>query len=187
MIPPFAPSASYYKTIFTGEYNPADKVDGCIASRPQGRDAMRTLIAGPLLLSVPVEGGSSAIKHRGLRPDILLSQHGRWQQVHLGAWKATYGKSPYFTYLFPEIERVYLAMSHGTVADFTGELDRLARRWLCPEVFIEEFRRLENLNPKRAIELMEETKTKINYSYSIFDAIFRLGKNAMFGLMDRSC
>lgn len=181
---PFAPSAAYYARRFAGEYSAKGLTQEQAGLETGARGSMRTLIAGDVTLSVPVEGGASALKRRGLRSDTMLSGHGRWQQVHLGAWRAAYGKSPYFIHLFPALESIYLDASHDTAAGFNNAIDRLALSWLRPEVFIHEFNVLKARDPRLAAELIEETKTKINYSYSIFDAIFRLGKNTMFGLTE---
>jgi hypothetical protein len=55
-------------------------------------------------LSVPVYLGSI---HKTLIKDIRIDYSKRWQQVHLGAMKASYNASPYFEYYFDRIEKVF--------------------------------------------------------------------------------
>ncbi len=56
---------------------------------------------GPQLLSVPVHKGND-LKTR-IR-DIRIDYSKRWQQVHTGAIRSSYGCSPFFQHYFEEIE-----------------------------------------------------------------------------------
>ncbi|MDE6297928.1 MAG: WbqC family protein [Muribaculaceae bacterium] len=94
-----------------------------------GKDRARTLVGDGRLLGVPVEGGSSALKRRGCR-DVMISEHGRWRDVHLGTLQALYGKTPYFPYLFPEIEKIYMEKGEGRLEDFNIAIHELIVRWL---------------------------------------------------------
>ncbi len=58
---------------------------------------------GPQLLSVPVYLGSL---HKTQLKDIRIDYSKRWQQVHIGAIKASYSASPYFQFYFENIEKV---------------------------------------------------------------------------------
>ncbi len=73
------------------------------------RDYTRTLIESNshegMVLTVPVVGGSSAVKR--LKPEQLeISGHGDWPRIHLGAIEAAYGREPYFLHLFPDIATI---------------------------------------------------------------------------------
>ena len=173
---PFAPSAAFYR-FSPGAFSvPAPVV--------QGKGVCRTLIAGGRMLSVPVEGGASALKRRGVE-DVAISQHGRWQEVHLGALRAAYGRTPYFAHLFPQIEKIYEERSKGSLSRFNEALHRLALRWLGMEEGDDgRLREWFLSNPERAREIAEEMRSNINMEYSIFDAIFRLGKETLFGLAE---
>lgn len=146
-----------------------------------GKALARTLISGERLLSVPVIGGSSMLKHtRGNMAQIMISDHGRWRQEHLGAWNATYGKTPFFQYLFPEIERVYMERSHSTLQEFNDSLFGIVTTFLDPDTLLPSLNELKNTNPERFAELRMEYERKVNLNYSIFDALFRLGRNSIW-------
>lgn len=65
----------------------------------------------PVLLSVPVEGGGRAA--RSAPPETLVvSGHGDWPRVHLGAMEAAWGRTPYWRHLRPLLEPL-LVSSEG--------------------------------------------------------------------------
>ena len=73
-------------------------------------------------LSVPVVGGTSAIKHTSPL-SWQLSDHGRWEEVHLRGIEASYGKTPYFAHFFPQLKE--LILHHPSSAmEFNGKLLR---------------------------------------------------------------
>lgn len=171
---PFAPPASFYR-FCPGNFS-------IPSPEGMGKALARTLIAGDVMLSVPVEGGASRLKHRGVR-DVEISQHGRWQDVHLGALRAAYGRTPYFAHLFPQIERVYEERSHGPLCGFNTVLHELALSWLDLDSRAgDDLMRMFLTNRLRAMQIAEEVKRNINMDYSIFDALFRLGRETLFGL-----
>ena len=144
-------------------------------------NAARTVIEGGKILSVPLEGGSACLKHRN--PDlykIRISDHGRWRQEHLGTINAIYGKSPYFAYIYPEIEKIYLERSHGTIGEFNESLFSFVKNFLDLDGVCVSARQMETSNPGRLAELKNEFATKVNLNNSILEALFRLGKNAAF-------
>lgn len=147
----------------------------------QGKELARTLIAGDRLLSVPVEGGASRLKRlpQGLA-EIMISDHGAWRREHLGAWNAVYGKTPFFPYLYPLIEEAYANHSHGSLSEFNDALWKIALDFIQADETLSAVRELADHNPDRLEEIRKELTTKVNLNYSIFDAIFRLGKNVIF-------
>ena len=101
---PFAPSLSLTRKFLAGE-SPA-----C------GKECARCMVQGDMFLSVPVQGGASCLKGRHVDVrSLLISDHGKWRQEHLGTWNAIYGKTPFFDHLFPEIKQVYACHSNGTL------------------------------------------------------------------------
>ncbi len=146
-----------------------------------GKELARTLIGGDRMLSVPIVGGSARLRHA--RHDfslILISDHGRWRQEHLGAWNAIYGKTPFFPHIFPQMEKVYLEKSHSTLREFNESLFEIVTTFLSPEELMPDIRHLKNSKPVRYAEIKEEIERKVNLNYSIFDAIFRLGRNSIW-------
>lgn len=131
------------------------------------------------VLTVPVAGGGSVLKKRTANP--ILSEHGKWRREHLGAWNAAYGRTPYYPHLIPEIERVYSSSEGMTLEEFNSGLLSVALDWLD---FASVTSETVNKAPKRdrLHALGQELLVQINPELSIFDALFRLGPDAVFAL-----
>lgn len=169
---PFAPSLAATKLIVKGE------------SIPFGKEWGRCLISGDRLLSVPMEGGASLFKRKNIDfEQFVISDHGRWRQEHLGAWNAVYGKTPFFPYIFPKIEEAYKNDSHGTLAEFNASLFDIFIKFLDLRSLETSLDILKKENPERLELLSKEYETKVNINYSIFDTLFRFGKNTLWALI----
>lgn len=142
----------------------ADTVSGI---PPKERGRIR--LAGGITLSIPVEGGSHALRRNDTDP--VLSEHGKWRREHLGAFATVYGRTPYFIHLMPQIEEVYANSEGLRLSEFKMRLLGIADKWIDPEV---EF-------PKRLQEAAREISLLIDDNISIFDALFRLGKRCSLG------
>lgn len=59
---------------------------------------------GPLVLSVPLEGGRN--QHRCLN-DIHIAYHTRWQHQHAQAIRSAYGRAPFFDHYYSLFEPVF--------------------------------------------------------------------------------
>lgn len=131
-----------------------------------------------MMLTVPVVGGSSAVKR--LHPEELeVSGHGDWTRIHLGAIDAAYGKEPYFQHFFPGIAEV-IRRYPVRLADmnrklFAGMLDEICYRATSEDV--ESFRKA---NPQRYDNIRRRMLTKIDICNSWIEAIFRLGPDLAF-------
>lgn len=132
----------------------------------------RCLIAGPLTLTVPVAGGSRALKRLPWH-EIQVSDHGRWQHVHLGALDAAYGRSPYFIHYFPAIEAV-ISDTPRRLADLCGALDNAVVRALGIS------RLAPELSAPAALTRGRELLPLADPALSILDPLFRLGPEAIF-------
>lgn len=132
----------------------------------------RCLIAGPLTLTVPVAGGSRALKRRPW-DSLEVSDHGRWQHVHLGALDAAYGRTPYFIHYFPAIEAV--------ISDTPPLLSTLCARI---DAAVTAALRIDRLAPElsahAAIRRGRELLPLVDPALSILDQLFRLGPEAIF-------
>lgn len=168
---PFAPSAAAASVLLRGEQ-----------FRPkQGKEFARTKIAGEMLLTVPVVGGASRLKHLPHNlSEIIISDHGSWRREHLGALNAAYGKTPFFSHIYPLIEEAYKVSSYGSLAEFNEALWKIVTDFLDIENIRRYLNDAEITCPGRFNDIKEELKTKVNLNYSIFDALFRLGKNTVF-------
>lgn len=145
----------------------------------------RTLLKDNRQLIVPVEGGGSALKralHRGDISGLRLSNHGRWRDEHLGTLSALYGKAPYYPHIMDRIETVYRNSNDILLADFNLALIEIANNMLNLSETLPALREMQKHAPARFEALHNEISKKINPDYSIFDALFRLGKESIFGL-----
>lgn len=168
----FAPSLSLTRKFLAGE------------SLVCGKEWARCLVQGDLFLSVPVQGGASCLKGRHVDVgSLLISDHGKWRQEHLGTWNAIYGKTPFFDHLFPEIKQVYTSYSNGTLGAFNSKLFELAMRFLDMRNLATDINEMQNSRPELIKQLRVEYETKVNLNYSIFDALFRLGRNTIWVLI----
>ena len=165
---PLAPSLEWYSGFLRGE------------SRSCTKGMARCAIASGQLLSVPIEGGAGTLRAGS---DPPLSQHGRWQEVHLGAWRACYGRMPWFQFLFPGMEAIYRDCSHASFSAFTIPLFELAQKWIGDENVILQARKLREENPDRFRALASEFGKNIDPRLSIFDALFRLGRDTIWVLL----
>ena len=166
---PFAPALDAVRKLRNGE---------CVH---WGKDLARTRIAGDVLLSVPVEGGASRLKRKGVDPaELNISDHGAWRREHLGAWNAVYGKTPFFQHLYPLIEKVYNEHSHASLAEFNAAMWCVVTDFLGSDAAMNDLERMKGEVPRRFEDIRNELATKVNLNYSIFDALFRLGKNIIF-------
>lgn len=146
----------------------------CAASRAcriGGKEFSRCLISTGTL-TVPVVGGANRLKRRDAEP--LLSEHGKWRREHLGAWQAAYGRSPYYEHLMPALEDVYARSEGMTLELFNSELLAVALSWVDADC-------VGSLDPRLA-KAKSEIREQINPDISIFDTIFRLGKEVTLAI-----
>lgn len=144
------------------------------------RERTRTPIAGGLLLTVPIAGGSGAVK-RTAPESWMLSDHGRWTHLHFEALRAAYGRSPYFAHLALRLEPLYAAPPRG-FREFAG---RLEAEMLAFMQFGQSWPRLMALrqsDPELFEALRREKAAQVDPALSVFDALFRLGPEAIFTL-----
>ena len=176
---PFAASVEFYSGRLAALLDGED-------SFPEitGKDRARTRIAGGVLLTLPVAGGGSVMKRRDVE-DVTLSDHGRWRDVHLGALKAAYGKTPFFIHLYPEIEKVYSEKGEGGLPDFTEAIHNVIKQWLGLDGrMISQLRVLKKEHPDR-IRVLKERMLPAgqNTGLSILDMLFRYGKETVIALL----
>jgi hypothetical protein len=81
---------------------------------------------GPQLLTVPVYLGS---QHKTSIKEIRIDYSKRWQQVHLGAMKASYGSSPYYQFYYENIESI-ISKKFEFLLDLNTELLELIMKMI---------------------------------------------------------
>lgn len=147
----------------------------------KGKAFARCTIAGPSILTVPVAGGSGMLKRKDSDP--MLSDHGKWRREHLGAFNAIYGRTPYYEHLMPEIREVYDNSAGISLQEFNDRLLKVAMRWIdLPALervmYGDDSWNMDYLACISRIRL--EAKAKTDPGLSIFDAIFRLGRESVW-------
>lgn len=183
MVIPFAPAPGWFSSLF-GEMmkernfeESALTVSGCVATR----EYARTAIQGGNLC-IPVEGGASVLKRRGAVP--VVAEHGRWRQSHQGAWNADYGKTPFFGHIYPAFQEIYQLPVGLPLEEWNRRFAEVVIKMLRPEEELPAIMEMAQTRRMLLNELKREYTAKINYNLSIFDALFRYGRDTLFGLVD---
>lgn len=179
---PFLPSFRWYAAWLSERRKGVDEVAAVgIANTVagiRGKDFARAVIcgnAGEHLLSVPVAGGSAMLKQTRHLPEIIISEHGNWRHVHLGALEAAYGRMPFYQHLIPDILRCY-EQDIQSLAEFNHSLhDSLCSLFLPSSL-------AENL-PEAAAERGRELLGEVAQDRSIIDTLFRLGPESLLPLL----
>lgn len=169
MVTPFCVTAPWLEAYFNSLNEAVDETAARVyadrALALAGKSFARCQLRG-ISLTIPVEGGASALKRRDASP--MLSDHGKWRREHIGAFNAIYGRTPYFEHLMPQIRRVYDESEGISLEQFNSQLLQVALHWL-------DIGRHTEIKPHLQ-PVVKETKARIDDHLSIFDSIFRLGK-----------
>lgn len=134
-----------------------------------GKDFARMLIpsvSGPMLLSVAVEGGASKLKRTGSEGRVLLSLHGNWPHVHLGAIDAVYGRTPYYQHIIPGLREI-LDTLPGRLKDLNNRMHIWLTSFLQPDPDIN----IEKAVLQRGLEISRH----LDPDMSVIDALMRFG------------
>ncbi len=183
MVIPFAPAPGWFSLLFSemARGRSFEESAEAVSGRVKSREFARTTIEGAML-AIPVEGGASVLKRRGADPTV--AEHGRWRHTHLGAWNAAYGKCPFFSHFYPALQEIYQLPAGLRLEEWNRHFAEIVIRMLRPE---DELPALRQMAVERGVlfkELQREMTAKINYNLSIFDALFRYGRETLFGLVE---
>jgi hypothetical protein len=148
---------------------------------------------GRQLLSVPVYLGS---QHKIKLKDIRIDYSKRWQQVHLGAIKASYSASPYYQFYFETIEKA-LSGKEDFLVDLNYGITMAILKMLKLEIPVRFTTQFEppaesdydfryKLNPKKPsqyctkkyLQVFNTDKGSV-HGLSIIDLIFNTGPEAV--------
>lgn len=135
---------------------------------------------------IPLAGGGSVLKRRDADP--LVSGHGKWKQEHLGAWRAVYGRTPWFGYLMPEIEQIYADTFPGSrLEEFSQKLLDLTLRWSGVVEMMRELNGADGERKSRIFEIggliREECGERWEWE-SVAGLLFRRGLEGAFALLE---
>lgn len=171
----------------------------CVAQCPRGsqtslsapgplshKDCHRTMIAGAepgIMLTVPVAGGASALKR--LPPQrLLISNHGRWQHVHLSAIATAYRRTPFFPHLYPEIENILLDTPES-LDMLNRSLHRVITDFMQLSRFTTDYHALSDAAKATVDARARELLANLRPDLSVLDILFRLGPEAALPLAAR--
>jgi hypothetical protein len=137
--------------------------------------------AGIRYLTLPVEGGFSILKN-GRHTDAALSAHGDWRREHKGALAAEYGKMPYYAHfaplLFDVMDRDDLSLQ---------QMNKALHEAICKAAGLEQLSALQKMREERPNtykEIHQEVSAKLNTDVSILEAIFMVGRDTTFYLLE---
>lgn len=178
--PPYLASARWYAEWLRAVRNGASDAEGCIDANRlagiKGKDFSRTSIPSGdsvITLSVAVTGGAGRLRNMADPGHALLSLHGNWPHVHLGAFEAIYGRAPFYSHLRPELQEVY-----ASLPDNLGELNRrlhsVVISWLNPY--------FSQVTPE-AIARGGELLLQVREDISIIDLLMRYGPASALPLL----
>lgn len=168
---PYMASGAFYQALAEGIVPEAGMPNRTLIRRPGGE---------PLLLSVPLVGGSGVLKRHGANP--LISDHGRWTATHIGALEAAYSREPFFGHIFDRLRPLILSAPGRPLADLTADIHSLACRIAGLPEMIAEMNRLRSESPETAEALRNELSKNFNPEISFFDILFRVGPSVIFCL-----
>ena len=115
-----AGSVRYYAALLTGERVLLDDAE---IHLPLRHSHHRYQVLGPngvQTMTVPLVGETNAMPVP--MRDVRISNHGKWRHLHWGALYSYYGKTPYFDYIAPDLERIIAAGGQTFLLDFNQEL-----------------------------------------------------------------
>ena len=146
----------------------------------------RALLAPDLMLTVPVSGGSAALKrfmsgHLSARR-LEISQHGRWQHTHLGALEARLGRTPFWRHLEPSVAPL-IAEASGSLEELNEALDAALKEFLDYEALLPELCEMVKLNPARAGAIAQRIQRDADPKAPYIVLAARYGRDAIFALV----
>ncbi len=173
MVTPFGPSVAwvgaYLREVIAGKGDDDARKGANLVTGVSGKEFARCRLRG-VTLTVPVEGGAHALKSRGALPGV--SEHGKWRREHEGALLAAYGKTPYYAHLMPELMAVYADSEGLGLEDFNRRMLDVALGWID----------VEALKAEGMERVRDEVRAKVETGLSIFDLLFRLGREGVWAL-----
>lgn len=182
VIPPYAPSFAWYvewgRGVAAGLSDSEAILRANKALHIGGKDFARCLTAGntgSMTLSVPVAGGSHALRRHGAELTATLSGHGNWRHVHAGAMDAVYGRTPFFQHLMPALGAV-LEEEQRSLADLNLAIHHVLAEFLSLPATYGEL-------PESVAERARELSAEIDRSKSLADALMRLGRDTVLALL----
>lgn len=140
----------------------------------------RTVLPGGLVLSIPVTGGSGAVK-RLPAAQLEISQHGNWQHTHLGALEATYGRTPYYRHIEPHLTNL-LREASGNLSLLNRKLLEAVKTFLDLETELEQLKEMRRDRPELLVAMQTEITGNADETESFLTLVCTHGRRAIFSL-----
>lgn len=165
MVTPYLPSARWFR----GEETPTRKIN-------------RTWIDSETLLTVPITGGASFMK-RSAPDSWMISPHGNWRHLHIGAIDTLLRRTPFYVHYFPGIREIILSRpDQSPFEDLTSQLEEFISSALSLPDMLPRLRNEAAQNPVVG-QYATEIKSGNDLSLSMVTHLMRLGPDAIFLLV----
>ncbi|MCM1378159.1 MAG: WbqC family protein [Clostridium sp.] len=139
--------------------------------RPEGRERIQ--------LKVPLAGGSHACKTTHPK-SWMVSDHGRWPLVHLGALNAAYSQTPFYAHFIDSLTPLIEKAPEKAFAEFSAQVNK----WVEDSISLREnIEGLRNLNPEHQEIIRRrahDMEKRIDPHTTIAESIFRFGRETIF-------
>lgn len=140
----------------------------------------RAVLPGDVRLTIPLAGGRKALRAYMQGGDAELSEHGNWRHTHIGAIRSVFGRYPYFSHYFPEIERLIADASCRSLR----KLNMAVHSALCRDIFVsgaaESLSLAAGRDPEFVGNLCAERMRGLDPHVSMLAALFSLGPDTIF-------
>lgn len=154
------------------------KASGDMSAREYTRTVIESNSPQGMVLTVPVVGGSSAVKRYS--PEALeISGHGDWTRIHLGAIDAAYGKEPFFQHIFPGIADE-IRHYPSRLAEMNRSLFSTVLAGINYEESAKELMSYRAAHPQRYENIRSRMMSKIDIEHSVIEPVFRFGPDTIF-------
>lgn len=191
MVPYFAPF-SWYRCwlglLLAGKAESVARRETNFKLGVRGKSFTRTHIlftsGEQLSLSIPVEGGSSALKHSA-PASLIVSGHGNWPRNHIGSLETAYSRSPYYTHLAPGIEQILTTAPGKSLGEVADELHSMVCRMLGVPEIIGQLQESIRSTPERIYQISAYAGRLIADKEAAFiGTLSNLGPDALFPLIN---
>lgn len=133
------------------------------------------------IFSLAVEGGRHKLRELPGNEYLRLSEHGNWRKNHLGGLDAILGRTPFYRDFEPELREVYANREIRTLREFNLAILRLIDSFLLKDLKKGE---LTGFYDNETLRLRgKEIAAYINAELSVIEAVARLGKEALLGIL----
>lgn len=178
--PSLFPSGEWWRLyVESGSIKNANSGCGCKA-----REWMRFRVAEDTMLSIPTDGGASALKNHNPETWTLAARFESDRRKILATIATLYGRYPYFDTVMDRLTQCFTSVSNGArasaicTAAFTAVVD-----FLNIDILVPEFSALVKNGDGRFGQICREANAKADLSLSILDTLMRLGPDAIFTLI----